>query len=142
MVATLGLMACATVQQETMYPLVDATGRTVAMVRASVVGNTPPGTAVQANIGGLNQLVTLGPRMNAGVSEGRAVIIGSDEGRPIVERITPGTGDLSPPGTPVVNSTTSEGRPVVTYVPPGEETATPARRRTPRRPAAAATPGG
>ena len=139
MAATLGLMACATVQQETMYPLVDATGRTVAMVRQSVVGNTPPGTAVQATIEGRNQLVTLGPRMNAGVSEGRAVIIGSDEGRPIVERITPGTGDLSPPGTPVVNSTTSEGRPVVTYEQPGQETA---RRRAPRRPAAAATPGG
>lgn len=79
MAATLGLMACASVQQETMYPLVDATGRTVAMVRQSVVGNTPPGTR-----------------------------------------------DLSPPGAPVVNSTTSEGRPVITYVQPGEEAATPA----------------
>lgn len=81
-----------------MVALIDNTGRTVAMVRESVVGHTPQGTAVRANIGGMDQTVTVGPR-TGGASAGTAVIVGNDgsSGRPIIERISPATGDLAPP---------------------------------------------
>ncbi|TCH98282.1 hypothetical protein EJV46_13940 [Roseococcus sp. SYP-B2431] len=104
-----------------MFPLVDATGMTVAMVRESVVRNTPPGTALRANINGQDQLVTLGPRVNAGVTAGRAVIVGTDEGRPVVERVGPAAGDMSPVGTPVITGTGADGRPIITYVQPGQQ---------------------
>ncbi|MEI6160160.1 MAG: hypothetical protein WCP77_10025 [Roseococcus sp.] len=121
LIAVAGLAACAqSGPPEDMFPLVDNTGATVAMVRASVVRNTPPGTAVRANINGMDQLVTLGPRVSAGVSAGQAVITGTDgSGRPIVEHVGPASGSFAPEGTPVITST-RDGRPVVTYVQPGQ----------------------
>ncbi len=118
----LSLAACDTgAPSEPMYPLVDATGTTVAMVRESVVRNTPPGTALRANINGTDQLVTLGPRVSAGVSAGRAVIVGTSDGRPVVEHVGPATGDFAPAGTPVVTGTGADGRPIITYVQPGQQ---------------------
>jgi hypothetical protein len=134
--AALAVAACSTgAPPEPMYPLLDATGTTVAMVRESVVRNTPPGTALRANINGQDQLVTLGPRVSAGASTGRAVVVGSDEGRPIVERVGPATGDLSPTGTAVITGTGADGRPIITYVQPGQQapTGTVAGRRGARR---------
>ena len=125
LLATVGLAACASgAPTEQMFPLVDSTGTTVAMVRASVVGNTPPGTAVRANINGQEQLVTLGPRVSAGASAGTAVVVGNDgSGRPIVERITPGTGNLAPAGTAVITGTDA-GRPQITRVQAGQRAPT------------------
>lgn len=122
--ALAGLAACAqSGPPEDMFPLVDSTGATVAMVRASVVRNTPPGTAVRANINGTDQLVTLGPRVSAGASAGTAVIVGTQDGRPIVEHVGPASGSFAAPGTAVVTGT-SDGRPVVTHVQPGQRAPT------------------
>jgi hypothetical protein len=120
--AALGLAACNPgAPPEPMYPLVDATGMTVAMVRESVVRNTPPGTALRANINGQDQLVTLGPRVGGGATAGQVRVVGSDEGRPIVERVGPASGSLAPSGTPVTTGVGADGRPIVTYVQPGQQ---------------------
>lgn len=120
LIALAGLAACETAApREPMVALLDNTGRTVAMVRASVVGNTPIGTAVRANIGGQDQTVTVGERQG-GATAGQAVVVGADAGRPIVERITPATGDFAPPGRPVVTGTGADGRPIITYVQEGQ----------------------
>lgn len=126
LVAVAGLAACAqSGPPEDMFPLVDNTGATVAMVRASVVRNTPPGTAVRANINGTDQLVTLGPRVTAGVSAGQAVITGTDgSGRPVVEHIGPASGSFAPEGTPFITGTDGQGRPIVTFVQPGQQAPT------------------
>ena len=120
--ALAGLAACETASTpaQPMVSLLDNTGRVVARVPASVVGQTPIGTAVRANIGGQDQTVTVGQRMG-GVSAGQAVVVGNDgTGRPIVERITPATGDFAPPGRPVVTGTGEDGRPIITYVQEGQ----------------------
>ncbi len=121
--ALTGLAACETgglSANRAMVPLLDSTGRVVAMVPESAAGNTPQGTAVRASIGGQDQTVTLGPRQG-GASAGTAVVVGTDgSGRPIVERITPATGDFAPPGLPVVTGTDGSGRPIITYVQPGQ----------------------
>ena len=126
LIAVAGLAACAqSGPPEDMFPLVDNTGATVAMVRASVVRNTPPGTAVRANINGTDQLVTLGPRVSAGVSAGQAVITGTDgSGRPIVEHVGPASGSFAPEGTAVITGTTGDGRPTITRVQPGQQAPT------------------
>lgn len=125
LIAVAGLAACAqSGPPEDMFPLVDNTGATVAMVRASVVRNTPPGTAVRANINGVDQLVTLGPRVSAGVSAGQAVITGTQDGRPIVEHVGPASGSFAPEGTPVITGTDGQGRPIVTFVQPGQQAPT------------------
>lgn len=125
LIAVAGLAACAqSGPPEDMFPLVDNTGATVAMVRASVVRNTPPGTAVRANINGTDQLVTLGPRVSAGVSAGQAVITGTQDGRPIVEHVGPASGSFAPDGTPVVTGVGADGRPIVTFVQPGQQAPT------------------
>lgn len=121
-VAVLGLAACATPPGQETFALLDNTGRVVAMVPASVVGNTPVGTALRANIGGQDQLVTLGPRQG-GASAGMTRVVGSDDGRPVVERISPATGDFAPAGTPVVTGS-DQGRPVTTFVQPGQRAPT------------------
>jgi len=121
-VALAGLAACETVGSgvnSAMIPLLDSTGRVVAMVPESAAGNTPQGTAVRANIGGQDQTVTVGPR-TGGASAGQAVVVGNSDGRPVVTRITPATGDLAPPGLPVVTGSDSTGRPIITYVQPGQ----------------------
>lgn len=119
---TLAFAACNSgAPPEAMYPLVDVTGSTVAMVRESVVRSTPPGTALRANINGQDQLVTLGPRVSGGVTAGQARVVGSDEGRPVIERVSPAAGSLAPSGTPVVTGVGADGRPIVTYVQPGQQ---------------------
>jgi len=121
--ALTGLAACETAgpgPTRAMVPLLDSTGRIVAMVPESAAGNTPQGTAVRASIGGQEQTVTLGSRQG-GATAGTAVVVGNDgAGRPIVERITPARGDLAPPGLPVVTGTDGSGRPIITYVQPGQ----------------------
>jgi hypothetical protein len=132
LVAGLALAACDTpapgptaVNPQQLHTLVDETGAVVAMVPLSAVLNTPPGTALYANINGANRLVTLGPRMNMGVSGGEAVVVGNSEGRLVVERVTAATGDLAPRGIPVVTSTEpGTGRPIITYVQPGQQAPT------------------
>ncbi|RVT91758.1 hypothetical protein EOD42_20785 [Rhodovarius crocodyli] len=131
LVAGLALAACDTpapvpgptaVNPQQLHTLVDETGAVVGMVPLSAVLNTPPGTALFANINGANRLVTLGPRMNMGVSGGEAVVTGNSDGRLVVERVTPATGDLAPRGIPVVTSTEpGTGRPIITYVQPGQQ---------------------
>lgn len=119
LVAILGLAACESAPREPMVALLDSTGRTVAMVPARVVGNTPIGTAVRASIGGQDQTVTVGERQG-GSSAGIARVVGTDQGRPVVERVTPATGDFAPAGRPVVTGTGEDGRPIITYVQEGQ----------------------
>lgn len=122
--AMLALAACETTGQQgftEMYPLLDNTGRVVAYAPASAAANTPPGTAIRMNINGSDQLVTLGPRISPATSAGTPVIIGTDNGRPVVAHIGQGQGDLSPTGTPVVTGTGADGRPIITYVQPGQQ---------------------
>lgn len=102
------------------FPLLDNTGRVVAYAPASAVRNTPPGTAMRLNIGGTDQVVTLGPRTSQAISAGTPVITGVDNGRPIVEHVGPGQGDLAPTGTPVITGTRGDGRPIITYLQPGQ----------------------
>src|SRR5690606_35830354 len=119
--AILALAACETTgtgsQQgfSEMFPLLDTTGRVVGYAPPSAVRNTPPGTAIRMNINGTDQLVTLGPRVSPPTSAGTPVIIGTDNGRPVVAHIGPGQGDLAPSGTPVVTGTGADGRPIITY---------------------------
>lgn len=117
--ALAGLAACESGPQEPRIALLDNTGSVVATVRASVVGNTPIGTAVRVNLNGQDQTVTVGERQG-GASAGQTRVIGSDGGRPIVERITPATGDFAPAGRPVVTGTGGDGRPIITYVQDGQ----------------------
>ena len=119
LMALAGLSACENTPQEPRIALLDNTGSVVAMVRASVVGNTPIGTAVRINLNGQDQTVTVGERQG-GASAGQAVVVGSDGGRPIIERITPATGNFAPAGRAVVTGTGSDGRPIITYVQEGQ----------------------
>ncbi|WP_421990416.1 hypothetical protein [Roseococcus sp.] len=123
--AMLALAACETTGQQQgfseMFPLLDNTGRVVGYAPPSAVRNTPPGTAIRMNINGSDQLVTLGPRVSPPTSAGTPVIIGTDNGRPVVAHIGPGQGDLAPAGTPVVTGTDANGRPIITYVQPGQQ---------------------
>ena len=119
LMALAGLAACETPPQEPRIALLDNTGSVVATVRASVVGNTPIGTAVRINLNGQDQTVTVGERQG-GASAGQAVVVGNDGGRAIIERITPATGNFAPPGRPVVTGTGSDGRPIITYVQEGQ----------------------
>lgn len=105
-----------------MYPLLDSTGRIVAYAPPSAAQNVPPGTAIRMNINGTDQLVTLGPRVSPPTSAGTPVIIGTDNGRPIIGHIGPGTGNLAPDGTPIVTGTHgADNRPTITYVQPGQQ---------------------
>ncbi|MBS7811845.1 hypothetical protein [Roseococcus pinisoli] len=128
MTAMLGLAACdmpaGSSGQSQMYPLLDSTGRVVAYAPPSAVRNAPPGTAVRLNINGQDQLVTLGPRTSEGASAGVPVVVGSEDGRPVVTRVGPGAGDLGPTGTPYVTGTGADGRPIITYVQPGQQAPT------------------
>ncbi|MDB5379875.1 MAG: hypothetical protein JWR00_4321 [Rubritepida sp.] len=125
--ALLALAACetpggqsATAYSE-MYPLLDNTGRIVAYAPPSAAQGVPPGTAIRMNINGTDQLVTLGPRVSPPTSAGTPVIIGTDNGRPIIGHIGAGTGNLAPGGVPVVTGTQGIGnRPTVTYIQPGQ----------------------
>ncbi|MBS7811336.1 hypothetical protein [Roseococcus pinisoli] len=123
--AMLALAACETTTGQQgfteMHPLLDNTGRVVAYAPASAVRNTPPGTAIRMNINGTDQLVTLGPRISPATSAGTPVIIGTDNGRPVVAHIGQGQGDLAPAGTPVITGTDTNGRPIITYVQPGQQ---------------------
>lgn len=122
--AMLALAACETAggnaAYSEMYPLLDNTGRIVGYAPPSAAQGVPPGTAIRMNINGTDQLVTLGPRVSPPTSAGTPVIIGTDNGRPIVGHIGPGTGDLAPTGTPVVTGTGRDGRPIITYLQPGQ----------------------
>lgn len=122
--AMLALAACETANRQgfsEMYPLLDSTGRVVAYAPPSAAQNTPPGTAIRMNINGSDQLVTLGPRISPATSAGTPVVIGTDNGRPIVAHIGQAQGDLAPSGTPYVTGTGADGRPVITYVQPGQQ---------------------
>ncbi|WP_424812098.1 hypothetical protein [Roseococcus sp. YIM B11640] len=123
--AMLALAACDATQNSQsvagMHPLLDNTGRVVSYAPPSAVRNVPPGTAIRMNINGMDQLVTLGPRVSEGTSAGIPVIAGTDNGRPVITHIGPGAGDLAPAGTPVVTGTGADGRPIVTYVQPGQQ---------------------
>lgn len=122
--AMLALAACETPGQQgfsEMFPLLDNTGRVVGYAPPSAARGVPPGTAIRMNINGTDQLVTLGPRVSPATSAGTPVIIGTDNGRPIVAHIGPGQGDLAPAGTPVVTGTGADGRPIITYVQPGQQ---------------------
>lgn len=122
--ATVEVAACGTAedrQEAFMHPLLDNTGRVVAYAPPSAVRNAAPGTAVRLNINGQDQTVTLGPRTSQGTSAGVPVVVGSDEGRPVVTHVGPGAGDLAPAGTPVVTGTGADGRPIITYVQPGQQ---------------------
>lgn len=127
-IVMLSLAACdttgGTTAQSEMYPLLDNTGRVVAYAPPSAVRNAPAGTAVRLNINGQDQLVTLGPRTSQGVSAGTPVVVGTEDGRPVVTRVGAGSGDFAPTGTPVVTGTGSDGRPIVTYVQPGQQAPT------------------
>jgi len=132
--AMLALAACENSGMPTghteMYPLLDATGTIVAYAPPTAVRNTPPGTAIRMNINGRDQLVTLGPRVSPPVSAGTPVIIGTDNGRPVIGHIGPGTGNLAPGGIPVVTGTQGpEGRPTINYQQPGQPVPTPGTRR-------------
>ncbi len=131
--AMLALAACETGTQtgySEMYPLLDSTGVIVGYAPPSAVQNTPPGTAIRMNINGRDQTVTLGPRVSPPTSAGTAVIIGIDNGRPIIGHIGAGEGNLAPGGIPVVTGTQgSENRPTITYQQPGQATPAPGTRR-------------
>lgn len=131
--AMLALAACETGTQtgfSEMYPLLDSTGTIVAYAPPSAAQGAPPGTAIRMNINGRDQLVTLGPRVSPPTSAGTPVIIGTDNGRPIIGHIGAGQGNLAPGGTPVVTGTQgTDNRPTITYQQPGQSTPTPGTRR-------------
>ncbi|TCH99566.1 hypothetical protein EJV46_02515 [Roseococcus sp. SYP-B2431] len=125
--AMLALAACETGNTSRagfseMFPLLDNTGRIVGYAPPSAAQGVPPGTAIRMNINGTDQLVTLGPRVSPPTSAGTPVIIGTDNGRPIIGHIGQGTGNLAPGGIPVVTGTQGVGnRPTITYVQPGQQ---------------------
>lgn len=130
--AALGLAACegGTAGFSDMYPLLDSTGTIVGYAPPSAARNVPPGTAVRMNINGRDQLVTFGPRISPPTSAGTPVIIGIDNGRPIIGHIGEGTGNLAPSGTPVVTGTQGDSnRPTIVYQQAGEPTPLPGTRR-------------
>jgi hypothetical protein len=65
--AGLGLSACGGMGgQEPLYALVDGLGRPVAVAGASQLGNVAPGTAVRANIGGVERDLMVAERVGMG----------------------------------------------------------------------------
>ncbi len=123
-----------------MVPLVDSAGRVVAFAPQSRVANLPPGTPITLNQGGTTIVATVGDvRQSEGAAAGTPVVVGTDEGRPVITRVGPGTGDLSPVGVPVVVGNDTGGRPIIVNMTQAEADAFRNRnRRAPR--AAAATP--
>jgi hypothetical protein len=117
--------------------MLDSSGRVAAFLPESRVGNAAPGTPMTVNVGGTPQVLTVGQvRQTEGAQAGAGRVVGTDAGRPIMERTGPATGDLAPAGIPVVVGTDA-GRPIIVNM--TEEQAA-AFRRTRRVPAPAAAP--
>jgi hypothetical protein len=110
--------------QTQLVPLLDATGTAVTFVPESEVRNLPQGSPFCVNQGGTTQTLTVGTRQQGGVTAGAARVIGNDpEGCPVIQRVTPGQGDLAPIGIPVVIGSTDVGRPIIQFMTPAEASA-------------------
>lgn len=130
--AMLALAACETRpgQVAEAYPLLDNTGSVLAYAEPSAAARVPPGTAYYMNINGRDSLVTLSHRASTPTSAGTPVILGTDDGRPIIGHVGDGFGSLAPGGTPVVTGTQGRNnRPTVMYQQAGEPVPMPGTRR-------------
>lgn len=130
--AMLALAACETTpgQVAEAYPLLDNTGTVLAYAPRSAAARVPPGTSYYMNINGRDTLVTLGPRASMRTSAGTPVILGTDDGRPIIGHVGEAFGDLASGGTPVVTGTHGRNnRPTIVYQQAGEPVPPPGTRR-------------
>jgi hypothetical protein len=110
--------------QTQLVPLLDATGTAVTFVPESEVRGLPQGSPFCVNQGGSVQTLTVGTRQQGGVTAGAARVIGNDpEGCPVIQRMTPGQGDLAPTGIPVVTGSTDIGRPIIQFMTPAQAAA-------------------
>lgn len=125
-VALLGLGACADQAAapatgeaaarptpEPPVPVFNLGGQQIGQVPAAMVRGTPRGVPILVNRGGENITVTVGrPPDPATLSAGRVGRVTTDtSGRVVMERVGPGRGDISRPGTPVFVGT-NDGRPI------------------------------
>jgi len=94
-------------------PVFNLGGQQIGTVPASMVRGTPRGVPILVNRGGENITVTVGrPPEAATLTAGRVGRVATDtSGRVVMERVGPGRGDISRPGTPVFVGT-NDGRPI------------------------------
>ncbi len=106
--------AAAPAPREERVPVFNMGGQQITTVPASQVRGTPRGVPILVNRGGENITVTVGsPPAPATVTAGRVGRVTTDtSGRVVMERIGPGRGDMSRPGTPVFVGTGEGGRPL------------------------------
>lgn len=95
-------------------PVFNLGGQRIGQVPAAMVRGTPRGVPILVNRGGENITVTVGePPAPATVTAGRVGRVTTDtSGRVVVQRVGPGQGDMSRPGTPVFVGSGEGGRPL------------------------------
>ncbi len=94
-------------------PVFNLGGQQIGTVPSGMVRGTPRGVPILVNRNGENVTVTVGrPPEPATLTAGRVGRVTTDtSGRVVAERVGPGRGDISRPGTPVFVGT-NDGRPI------------------------------